>query len=59
MDDLAFHAFRWMQKRTQWIPIEELVDGALYVIHARHAHLGIWHAERSSFIIAREKSGQL
>lgn len=59
MIDPEYDAYRNMLNRTRWIPIEQLVDGALYVIHARNAYLGIWHAEKSAFIIAREKLGRI
>jgi hypothetical protein len=38
---------------THWLPRHELQDGALYVIDARNAFLGIWQRAESGFLIAR------
>ena len=41
----------------EYLKIEELKDGYLYVILARNANYGIWKKETNSFFISRWKFG--
>lgn len=38
---------------VRWLPIAELVDGALYIVDARNAFLGIWQRAELAFLVAR------
>ena len=40
-----------------WLPIEELLDGALYRVDCRNAMCGVWRAEQKAFEVPRKKLG--
>ena len=42
---------------TDYLPIEALVDGGLYIICARNAYVGVWRECEEGFEIARLKVG--
>lgn len=45
--------YRFPIAEYQWLPMSELREGALYIIDARNAHLGVWQESESGFQIAR------
>lgn len=45
-------------RSTRYLPISEMEDGCLYLIHARNSHIGRWSAGERGFRILREKFGE-
>jgi hypothetical protein len=51
--DTDFPGYRFPNAAHWWLPMSTLQEGALYVIDARNAFLGVWQANVSGFQIAR------
>jgi hypothetical protein len=47
-----------LQRTERYLPISELEDGCLYLIHARNNHIGQWVAPDDGFVLLREKFGE-
>lgn len=46
---------KWKKQPKTYIPVYELVHGAVYRIHARNFHIGMWNENAKGFIGVREK----
>jgi hypothetical protein len=55
----AYAHYRALKAASNYLKIEELEDGYLYLMHGRNSYLGIWRAELQSFTILRAKLGFL
>ncbi len=53
----AYAHYVAMKATENYLKIEELEDGYMYLMHGRNSYLGIWRAELQSFTIIREKLG--
>lgn len=53
MSEETLPGYHFTIAQQQWIPISLLRDGALYVIDARNAILGVWQQATCGFNIAR------
>lgn len=54
----SFEHYRGLQESSQYLPIDQLEDGCIYLIHARNSYIGIWRASERGFTLVREKFGR-
>ena len=47
-----------LQQARRYLPITQLEDGCIYLIHARNSYVGIWRASVRGFTLVREKFGR-
>lgn len=55
-DALNLKIYHQLIYSGEWIPMEEMIVGALYLCNARNFYLGIWNGERFDYM--RYKFGQ-
>lgn len=59
LPNAAFEHYPALQKSSRYLPMNDLDDGCIYLIHARNSYLGVWDASAKGFVIVREKLGQV
>lgn len=55
----SFEHYVALKKSVRYLPVEDLLDGFLYMIHARNSYLGVWDPAAKGFVLIREKFGQV
>lgn len=53
----AYAHYVALMTTSNYLKINELVDGYIYVIHGRNSYLGVWRAELNGFTIVYAKLG--
>lgn len=46
-----------LKAASNYLKIDELEDGYIYIMHGRNSYLGVWRAELNGFTIVRTKLG--